>query len=278
MQGVTMASNLGIDLYSPKEIAEKIENIGIIKAALPLRTMGMLGMLAGAFISFGALYFTLVASDASLGFALTRVLGGLAFSLGLILVAVAGAELFTGNNFLVMAWAEGRIPFGMLARNWAIVYVTNAIGALGMVLLVFLSHHADMNGGAVAETYVKIAAAKTATSFSVVFFKGVLCNALVCLAVWLATAGRSVTDKVLAIVFPVSAFVAAGFEHCIANMYFIPMGMLLLDSGVVPPGVDLSGLTFAGMASNLIAATLGNIFGGSILVAGVYYLTFRQRS
>lgn len=273
-----MASNLGIDLYTPKEIAEKVENIGIVKANLPLRTMAMLGILAGAFISFGALYFTLVASDASLGFALTRLLGGLAFSLGLILVAVAGAELFTGNNFLVMAWAEGRIGFGKLARNWAIVYVTNAIGALGMVLLVFLSHHTDMNGGAVAQAYVKVAAGKTASSFEVVFVKGILCNALVCLAVWLATAGRSVTDKVLAIVFPVSAFVAAGFEHCIANMYFIPMGMLLHAGGVAPAGVDLSGLTLAGLFTNLLAATLGNIVGGSILVAGVYYLTFRQRS
>lgn len=272
-----MASNLGIDLYSPKEIAEKVENIGVVKANLPLRTMAMLGILAGAFISFGALYFTLVASDASLGFALTRVLGGLAFSLGLILVAVAGAELFTGNNFLVMAWAEGRIPFGLLARNWAIVYVTNAVGALGMVALVMLSHHTDMNGGAVAEAYVKVAAGKTASSFTTVFMKGVLCNALVCLAVWLATAGRSVTDKVLAIIFPVSAFVAAGFEHCIANMYFIPMGMLLHAGGVVPAGVDLSGLNLAGMLSNLLAATLGNIVGGSILVAGVYYVTFRQR-
>ena len=273
-----MASNLGIDLYSPKEIAEKVENIGIVKANLPVRTMFMLGVLAGAFIGFGALYFTLVASDASLGFALTRVLGGLAFSLGLILVAVAGAELFTGNNFLVMAWAEGRIPISLLARNWASVYVANAVGALGMVALVFLSHHGDMNGGAVAETYVKVAAAKTATPFLIVFVKGILCNALVCLAVWLATAGRSVTDKVLAIVFPVSAFVAAGFEHCIANMYFIPMGMLLHANGVLPAGVDLSGLTAAGLAGNLVAATLGNIVGGSILVAGVYYMTFRQRA
>lgn len=273
-----MSEVFGFDAFSPREIAEQVEKTGVAKARLPLLSMLMLGVLAGAFIGLGALYFVIVASDPGLSFAVSRVLGGVCFSLGLLLVVVAGAELFTGNNFLVMAWAEGRIPISLLARNWAIVYVANAVGALGMVALVFLSHHADMNGGAVAETYVKVAAAKTATPFLIVFVKGILCNALVCLAVWLATAGRSVTDKVLAIVFPVSAFVAAGFEHCIANMYFIPMGMLLHANGVLPAGVDLSGLTAAGLAGNLVAATLGNIVGGSILVAGVYYMTFRQRA
>jgi formate/nitrite transporter len=255
---------LGFDAYSPREIAEKVQLVGVTKARLPFLQTAILGMIAGGFIGLGALFYTLVASDATLGFAATRVLGGLVFSLGLILVVVAGAELFTGNNLMVMAWADRRITTSELARNWAVVYAANAVGAAGLAIVVYLANHGAMNGGAVATAYVKIAAAKTALPFAEAFFKGVLCNLLVCLAVWLALAGHSVVDKILAILFPITAFVAAGFEHSIANMYFLTLGVLLSDT------------SWSGIAGNLVPVTLGNIVGGSGMVAAVYYLVYRQ--
>jgi formate transporter len=268
--------HLGLDAYSPREISEKIQSAGVTKARLPILQTAMLGALAGAFIGLGALYFTIVASDGTLSFAITRVLGGVVFSLGLVLVSVAGAELFTGNNLLVMAWADRKITATELLRNWCVVYVANAVGSVGLALLVYLSHHGAMNGGAVATAYVKIAAAKTALPFVEAFFKGVLCNVLVCLAVWLAMAGRTVVDKILAMIFPVSAFVAAGFEHSIANMYFLSLGLLLADGVTLPATVNVAGLGWAGVASNLLAVTLGNIVGGSGMVALVYYMIYRR--
>lgn len=266
----------GFDAFSPKEIAARVEAVGVTKARLPPLAMWMLGMAAGGFIGLGALYYTLVAADSDLPFAASRLLGGLAFSLGLILVVVAGAELFTGNNLLVMAWADRKITTGELLRNWAVVYLANALGAVGLAMLVYFANHASLNGGAVATTYIKIAAAKTALPFSEAFFKGVLCNLLVCLAVWLALAGRSVMDKIMAIVFPVSAFVAAGFEHSVANMYFIPLGILLRSQTSPADFTDIASLDWVGLARNLIPVTLGNIVGGSVMVAAVYHLIYNR--
>jgi formate transporter len=266
----------GFDAYSPKEIAAQVGAVGVTKARLPLLAMWMLGMAAGGFIGLGALYYTLIAAEPALPFAASRLLGGLAFSLGLILVVVAGAELFTGNNLLVMAWADRKITTGELLRNWTVVYLANAFGAIGLAVLVYLANHGSLNGGAVAIAYMKIAATKTALPFSEAFFKGVLCNLLVCLAVWLALAGRSVTDKTLAIVFPISAFVAAGFEHSIANMYFIPLGMLLRNQTSPADFTNMASLDWAGFAGNLIPVTLGNIVGGSVMVAAVYHLIYNR--
>jgi formate/nitrite transporter len=187
---------------------------------------------------------------------------------------VAGAELFTGNNLLAMAWADGKISTRDLLRNWAIVCGGNFIGATGLAVLVFLSRHAEMNDGAIAQEYVRIAAAKVALPFSAAFFKGVLCNVLVCMAVWMALAGRSVVDKVAAIVFPISAFVAAGFEHSVANMYFIPLAMLLETFGDAAPGAHA--VTWLGFLGNLVPVILGNIIGGSVLVGLVYYVIYRR--
>ena len=263
------------DAYSPKEIAEKVETVGVAKAHLPALQTIMLGILAGGFIGLGALYYTVVISDAQLSFGIARLLGGIVFSLGLVLVVVAGAELFTGNNLLVMAWADRRITLAELLRNWVLVYAANAVGAVGLALVVYLSHHADMNHGAIGAAYLKIAAAKTAMPFREAFFKGVLCTLLVCLAVWIAFAGHTVTDKIIAIVLPVSAFVAAGFEHSIANLYFIPLGLLLHDGGAVTTGVDTATLNWSGLIGNLVPVTLGNIVGGSVMVALVYYTIYR---
>ena len=264
----------GFDAFSPAQIAEKIEQVGVSKAQLPLLQMVLLGMLAGAFISLGALYFVLVTSDDTLGFAASRVLGGVVFSLGLLLVVVAGAELFTGNNLLMMAWADGRISSYALLRNWLVVCAANFAGAAGMALLVWLSGHPAMNDGRVAVLVVTLAGAKCAAPLAALFWKGVLCNILVCMAVWMAMAGRSVTDKFIAVVFPISAFVAAGFEHSIANMYLIPLAMLLQDS--VPPALVSPALGVAGLLRNLAAVIAGNILGGSVLVALVYHLIYRR--
>lgn len=269
-----MPEIFGFDAFSPKEIATRVETIGVAKAHLPLLSMLMLSILAGAFIGLGALYFVLVKSDASLGFAARQVLGGLVFSLGLLLVIVAGAELFTGNNLLVMAWADGKISSAEVLRNWAVVCSGNFIGAAGLALLVFLSRHPEMNDGAIAEQYLKIAAAKCALPFWTAFFKGVLCNVLVCIAVWMAFAGRSVVDKAVAIIFPISAFVAAGFEHSIANMFFIPLGMLLQAFG--GDAAAGYGITWEGFAHNLVPVILGNLVGGSVLVGLVYHVIYRQ--
>lgn len=271
-----MSEMFGADAFSPKEISERINNIGIVKVKLPLLSSVMLGILAGAFIGLGALYFVLIKSDASLGFAIGQVLGGVAFSLGLILVIVAGAELFTGNNLLVMAWAHGKISTYDLLRNWIVVCLANFIGAAGLAVLVFLSGHTDMNNGAVAEQYINIAIAKTNLPFWSAFFKGVLCNILVCMAVWMACAGRSVIDKVVVIVFPISAFVAAGFEHSIANMYFIPLAMLEQHFGSSDLAVSL--VTWSGFLNNLIPVIMGNLVGGSLFVALVYYIIYRRNA
>ena len=271
----TMAEILGFDAFSPQEIAARIENVGVVKARLPLLSTAMLGLLAGAFIGLGALYYVLVVSDSQLGFAASRVLGGLCFSLGLLLVVVAGAELFTGNNLLAMAWADGRITTWEVLRNWIVVCAANGIGAVGLAFIVFLADHSSMNGGAVARTYLEIAVTKTQMPFWTAFWRGVLCNVLVCMAVWMSFAGRSVMDKLVAVVFPISAFVAAGFEHSIANMYFIPLAMLLKASGIeLPPGGETIGL--AGLTGNLVPVIAGNLVGGSVLVALVYYVIYRR--
>jgi len=261
------------DAYSPLQIAQKVDAVGVTKARLPLLAMAMLGVMAGAFIGLGAMYFTLVASDASIGFAAARVAGGVCFSLGLLLVVVAGAELFTGNNLLAMAWASGRVSLGEVLRNWIVVCATNFVGAAGLALIVYLSGHWQMNGGAVGATYLKIAAAKAALPVWRAFFLGVLCNILVCMAVWMALAGRGVMDKLIAIVFPISAFVAAGFEHSIANMYFFPVALLLKWHGLpLPPGGEA--ITVGGMLGNLGPVIAGNIVGGSVLVALVYWVIY----
>jgi formate/nitrite transporter len=230
-------------------------------------------VLAGAFIGLGGLYFVIVRSDPSLGFATRQVLGGVTFSLGLLLVVVAGAELFTGNNLLAMAWADGKISTLEMLRNWAIVCAGNFVGAAGLAVLVLLSRHPEMNNGTVAAEYVRIAAAKVAMPFWTAFFKAVLCNVLVCMAVWMALAGRSVIDKAVAIVFPISAFVAAGFEHSIANMYFIPLAMLL--QAFTDFGGAAGAIGWAGFFRNLVPVILGNIVGGSVLVGLVYYVIYR---
>ncbi len=265
----------GADAYAPAQIAQRIESVGVTKARLATLPLLMLGMLAGAFIGLGAMLFVLVKSDPTLGFAASAIGGGLVFALGLLLVVVAGAELFTGNNLLVMAWADGRISSAAVLRNWVLVCLANFVGAAGLALLVFAGGHTDLNGGAIGQTVVKIALAKQELSPVQAFFRGVLCNVLVCMAVWMAMAGRSVVDKAVAVVPPIMAFVAAGFEHSIANMYLMPLAMLLQHFG--PLGATVP-VTWGGMLGNLLPVIAGNLVGGSVLVGLAYYVIYgRQR-
>lgn len=255
-----------LDVVPPARIATLVEEVGIKKAGLELVPMLTLGVLAGAFIAFGGMFHTVVVTGSELGLGPTRLLGGLAFCLGLVLVIVGGAELFTGNSLIVMAWADRRVSSPALMRNWAVVYVGNLIGALGAVVLVHYSGVLALSDGAVGETARAIAAGKVALGPVEAFFRGILCNVLVCLAVWMCFAAHTVSGKVLAIVFPITAFVALGFEHSVANMYLIPIGAL--QSG--------SGIGIAGFLGNLVPVTLGNIFGGGVLVALVYWLVYLQ--
>ena len=264
-----------LNAYSPAEIKEAVEKVGAKKANLPFLASLMLAVIAGGSIGLGALYYTVIVSDAELTFAAARMMGGLAFSLGLVIILIGGAELFTGNNLIVMAWASGHVSTKKMLRNWLIVYFGNLIGAIGLVGLVFFSHHLDTNGGRVGLSILNTASAKIQPDAITLFFKGVLCNLLVCLAVWLAYAGRSVTDKVVAAVFPVSAFIAAGFEHCIANMYFLPLAWLMTRTGNVPPDFDASVITMTGIVHNLVPVTLGNIAGGAGLVGAMYWMIYR---
>ena len=256
-----------MDLYSPVEMAERVEAGGVAKAALDAPRTIALAILAGAFIGLGGLFSTVVSTDTGLGFGATRLLAGLSFSLGLILVIVGGAELFTGNALLVIAWADKRVTTSRVLRNWLLVYAGNFAGAVAMAVGVWLAGVGRLDGGKVGQTAVAIATAKASLSAGDAFFRGVLCNALVCLAVWLTFSARTTADKILAIVFPITAFVAIGLEHSIANMYFIPLGMLLQDA--------TGTITWSGfLLGNLLPVTLGNIAGGSLMVGLAYWFIY----
>lgn len=276
-----------IDAYSPAQMAARVEKAGITKGNLdPLSTL-VLAMLAGAFIAFGAALYTFVLHDTTLTLGLGRLLGGFVFCLGLILVIVAGAELFTGNNLIVMAYVSRKVTGRQLLQNWAIVLIGNLLGALIIVLFIYLSNHFKTAGGALSLFALKIAVNKVNLTFMEALMRGILCNLLVCLAVWLCFSGRSVTDKILAILFPITAFVALGFEHCVANMYFIPVGLVIAnDNALLESAMKLAtqplatdSLTIgAFLWKNLIPVTLGNMIGGVFFVGAVYWFVYLRRS
>ena len=263
------------DAYPPPEIAARVCKLGLAKVNTAVPTMVALAVLAGAFISLGALFYTVTitagAEGPTLPFGLLRLAGGVTFSLGLILVVVGGAELFTGNNLIAMAWAAGCVLTRQVVRNWIWVYLGNLLGACGTAVLVLLAGIQLLGDGAVGETMVRIARSKIALDPLSAFARGILCNVLVCLAVWLCMGARSVADKILAIVFPISAFVACGFEHSVANMFFLPLGMVLTAGSAAPQSL-------AGAVSNLALVTLGNMIGGTVLVALVYWFIYLRSS
>jgi len=279
------AESHGIDALLPQEMAVKAERVGVAKARLDVTSLLALSVLAGAFIAFGAMFSLVVSAGAEgvLPYGVTRLLAGLAFSLGLILVIVGGAELFTGNNLMIMACASRRISVSELLRAWAVVYVGNFVGAAGLALMIFLAAAHNHGQGAVGLAILASAHAKTALPAFEALVRGVLANILVCLAVWLCFSARTVTDKIMAIVLPVAAFVAAGFEHSIANMYGLTIA-LMIKHGAQPEFWQTIGrtsaasphLTLAGVVANLLWVTLGNIIGG-MLVGIIYWFVYLRR-
>jgi formate transporter len=282
--GLEPKITISFDAYPPAQMAERVEGVGVTKVQLQFWNSLMLAILAGAFIALGAEFSTLTITGISPGFGLQKLAGGVTFCLGLILVVVAGAELFTGNNLIVMAWASGNIGLGKLLGSWALVYVGNLIGSLATVGLMFLTEQWKFANFGVGATALTIANAKVNLAFMPALVRGIMCNALVCLAVWLCFSARSVTDKILAILFPITAFVASGFEHSIANMYFIPMGIALSAQPdvVAAAGLtaaDLVRLNWGGFVGNLVPVTIGNIIGGGVMVAFVYWFIYlRERA
>ncbi len=254
----------GLDAYKPSQIADLVEAAGVTKARLPVAQLFTLAVLAGLFIGIGAAAYTVVMTGVDGSFGPARFLGGIVFSLGLILVVVGGAELFTGNAPMVMAAVDGLIKPGELVNNWMIVYFGNLVGATG---LAFAMIFAGILDGPAGSTAIAIAEAKASLGWSEAFLRGILCNMLVCLAIWLALAARTVVGKILAIIWPVASFVLLGLEHSVANMYLIPQGML---SGAS------TGL--GEMGFNLLFVTLGNIIGGAGGVALTYRLAYGSRS
>lgn len=272
-----------IDALMPPQMADRAEAIGIRKANTDFWTLLALSVLAGAFIGAGAMFATVVTADAAgkLTFGVTRLVGGVVFSLGLIMVIVAGAELFTGNNLIVMAWANRKVSTARLLRNWGIVYLGNLIGSIATAVLVFLGGQYTFGNGAVGLQALNTAAAKSSLGPVQALALGIICNALVCMAVWLCYSARSTTDKILSIIFPISAFVAGGFEHSIANMYFIPMGILVKEfaapefwTKIGKTAADYAVVNWGSFLANLAPVTIGNIIGGAGLVGLVYWFAF----
>jgi len=286
------------DALLPAEMATRAEYLGVRKAEMPFLKMFMLATLAGAFISLGAIFSTTVSSgsvgisspdgnlaySATLPYGFNRLLAGFVFSLGLILVIVGGAELFTGNNLIVMAWASGKVRFSDMIRNWGIVYAGNFVGSFGTALLMYTTRQYTFGGGAVGVAALSTGVFKCSFDFVQALALGIMCNTLVCLAVWMSFSARSTIDRIATILFPISAFVAAGFEHSVANMYFIPYALLIKygDQGfmetVSQKVPNLERLTPADfLINNLIPVTVGNVIGGAVLVAAVYWAIFLRK-
>ena len=274
---------MNFDALPPPEMAKKAEQVGVAKAGLDAATTFALAVLAGAFIAVGAALATnTLAGSSHLPYGVARLLGGLSFSLGLILVVVAGAELFTGNNLIVMAWASDRVSTLRLLRNWTIVYLGNFVGAIATAGLLYAGKQYEFGKGAVGETALTIAATKTGYGFVQAIALGMLCNALVCIAVWLCYSARSTADRILAIVPPITAFVALGFEHSVANMFFIPFALLVKgDTSFVAAhkAPDLSGVTWGHfLTANLLPVTIGNVIGGALMVGAIYWFVYLRNS
>jgi formate/nitrite transporter len=278
-----MSAGPSLDALLPEDVARKAEALGVAKANRDLVSLLTLSVLAGAFIALGAMFSTVVATGLPdvLPLGLYRVLPAIAFSLGLILVVVCGAELFTGDVLMAIACASRQLPLGTMLRAWAIILVGNLIGGVGTALMVFWSDQWMLGNGEVGVTALQIASFKSSLTVAQAFWRGLLCNVLVCLAVWASLAARSVTDKVLVVIPPVAAFVAAGFEHSVANFYYLPLAWLIhgfaphdfWSASQLDPGLFAT-FTLSSTLRTQIAVILGNLVGGACLVALVYWLAF----
>jgi formate/nitrite transporter len=273
-----------MDDQSPRTIAETVaEKIGVGKATSPWVSVLVLGILAGAYIAFGGMLSSTVTFDlaAVAGTGITRFVAGSVFSLGLMLVVIAGAELFTGNNLMITSVMAGRIGMRTMLARWGLVYVANLIGALVLALLFTFSGLWKTGDGALGAYAVKVAYTKVTMPFLWALLRGIGCNWLVCLAVWMALASRQTIGKIFAIYFPIMAFVALGFEHSVANMYFIPTGIFLrafmgvaAPAGVAPEALNLGSF----LLGNLLPVTIGNIIGGVFFVGMGYWGAYLGKS
>jgi formate transporter len=280
--GPTDPGPQALDALLPAQMAAKAEAVGVVKSQLDALSLFVLAVLAGAFISLGAIFATTVSAGAGdLPFGIVRLMAGLAFSLGLILVIVGGAELFTGNALIVMAWADRKVSSRSLLRNWVIVYGGNLVGALATVAVLFVSGQYRFGGGSVGLAALTVGEAKAGLEFVPAVALGIMCNALVCLAVWLTFSARTTTDRILAIVPPIAAFVAIGFEHSVANMYFIPEAIAVRTwaptqfwTAIGRAPTDFPHLTVEGFLGNLIPVTIGNVIGGAVMVGVVYWFVY----
>ncbi|MDY2626671.1 MAG: formate/nitrite transporter family protein [Coriobacteriales bacterium] len=273
-------SELKPDALAPAAVEAKAEKLGVGKANMPVGKAFLSSILAGMFIGMGGMFMLLVKSDSTLTFAASSLLGGLAFALGLFLVITAGSELFTGNCLMIMGKMSSKYSWGKLLKSWLVVWVGNFCGALILIFLLYFGNFYGMNGGAVGATMLTVAAGKIAPSWIVLFFKGIMCNILVCLAVWVGFSARTVVDKFFTVLLPIIAFVACGFEHCVANMFFLPMGLVIKSAGVVNVAnitANIDVITLAGVFKNISAATLGNIVGGCIFVGVIYWLIYAKK-
>jgi formate/nitrite transporter len=275
----------GVDIGGslvPDAIAVAAEEMGIKKASYDTLTLLGLAVLAGAFIGLGAMFATTTGAgaDGIMSYGLTRLLAGLSFSLGLILVLIGGAQLFTGDMLMVMAWASRRISTRRMVRVWVLVWFGNLVGAVVVAGLVYFSGQYTFGNNAIGISALHYAEAKAALPVVNAFALGILCNILVCLAVWLALAGRTVADRILAIIFPVTAFVAAGFEHCVANMYYLSLGLMIRygapEGFWTAIGHEPGAIPLSGVITNLAVVTAGNWVGGALLVGGVYWFIYRR--
>jgi len=286
-----MNDQINFDALLPGAMAAKAEELGTKKASLGIANMFVLAILAGAFISLGAIFATTVLAGSSvLPYGVARLLAGLVFSLGLILVVVGGSELFTGNNLIMMAFASGKVTLGGLMRNWVTVYIGNFVGSVATAIVMFYSKQYTFGAGSIGLAALGIGESKTSLEFVQAIALGIMCNALVCMAVWLCYSARTTTDKILAIIPPITAFVAAGFEHSIANMYFIPIALFIKNAA--PASFwQLKGLTDAAktaasfphltwgnfFVANLLPVTIGNILGGAFMVGLVYWFIYLRK-
>jgi formate transporter len=267
-------------------MAVRAEESGVRRAGMDALTVLMLGVMAGAFISFGAIFATTVSTGSSaLPYGVGRLLTGIVFSTGLIMVIVAGAELFTGNILIVMAWASGKVQTRRMLTNWLVVFAGNCIGAVAMAALMFCTTQYTFASGAVGLSALATANTKAALDFVPALTLGIMCNALVCLAVWMCFSARTTVDRVMTIIPPITAFVAVGFEHSIANVYFIPMGLFIKAwagdgfwQSIGKTAADFPALTWSNfLLGNLLPVTIGNIIGGALLVGGMYWFVYLRK-
>lgn len=269
------------DCLAPAAIEAKAETVAIGKTNLSTGRCFALSILAGMFIGMGALFMLFVKADSNLSFAPSQILGGLCFSLGLICVIVAGAELFTGNALMICAKVSGKISWGGLAKNWVLVWVGNFIGSLILVFIIVMCNSASFDSGAVGNAMINTAYSKINLPWMTIFFRGIMCNILVCLAVWMGFGGRTVIDKIFTSMIPVMAFVACGFEHCVANMFFLPMGVVTLNTVGYTGTTDIDKInavvTAGGALFNISASTLGNIVGGALFIGGLYWIAYHKK-